>query len=78
MTLSTFTWLTIGAILVYMVSVDANVYEWLILQSKNVGIQARRIWFLFRHNPNSPWVRWEIDRTAKSIAAELLKEQQNK
>ena len=78
MTPATFAWLTIGAILVYVVAVDANVYEWLLLQSKNVGIQMRRLWFLIRHNPDSPWVRYEIKRNADRLAKEIIKENKNR
>ena len=78
MTPATFAWVTIGAILVYVVAVDANVYEWLLLQSKNVGIQMRRLWFLIRHNPDSPWVRYEIKRNADRLAKEIIKENKNR
>ncbi len=74
MTLATLTWVTLGACLLYLVIQDPNVYEWLVLQSKLLSVWVRRQWFLFRHNPNSFWVRWEIDRNAKKLANEILKE----
>ncbi len=78
MTLATLTWFTIGACLVYVIAQDASVYEWLVLCSRSAGIWVRRQWFLIRHNPDSPWVRWQIDRNARKIAEQLLKEYENK
>jgi hypothetical protein len=78
MTLATLTWFTIGACLVYVIAQDASVYEWLVLCSRSTGIWVRRQWFLIRHNPDSPWVRWQIDRNARKIAEQLLKEYENK
>lgn len=74
MTIATFTWFVIGACLVYAVAVDENVWTWLVLQSKMVRIWVERQWFRIRYNPDSPWVRYEIDRNAKRLANEILKE----
>lgn len=78
MTLSTLTWFTIGACLVYAVAVDANVYTWLVLQSKRLKLEAERAWFRVRYHPDSPWVRYEIKRNADRLAAEFLKENENR
>lgn len=78
MTLSTLTWFTIGACLVYAVAVDANVYTWLVLQSKRLRLEAERAWFRVRYHPDSPWVRYEIKRNADRLAAEFLKENENR
>jgi hypothetical protein len=72
------TWFTIGACLVYVVAIDSNVYTWLVLLSKNATIWVQRQWFRVRYNPDSPWVRWQIDRNANKIAKELTKEYENK
>lgn len=58
----------------YVVAVDDNVYPWLVLNSKIAGIWFKQQWFKFRYNPDSPWVRWQIDRTADRIAKQLIKE----
>jgi hypothetical protein len=71
------TWLVVGSLLAYVVAVDENVYPWLVLNSKIVGIWFRRQWFRLRHNPDSPWVRWQIDRNADRIAKQLIKEKDN-
>jgi hypothetical protein len=54
------------------------VYTWLALQSKLLNVWLRRQWFLLRHNPDSPWVRYEIDRNARKIANEIIKENKNR
>ena len=78
MTLSTLTWFTLGACLVYAVAVDANVYTWLVLQAKRLGTELSRRWYMLRYNPDSPWVRYEVERNAKKMAEDLLKEYENK
>ena len=78
MTPATLTWLVVGAFLVYTVAVDPNVYTWLVLQSKRLRVEVERTWFKVRYHPDSPWVRYEVDRNAKKMADELLKEYENK
>jgi hypothetical protein len=78
MNLATLTWVVLGACLIYLVTQDPNVYPWLVLLSKSAGIWVQRKLFLIRYNPDSPWVRWEINRNARKLADELTKEQQNK
>ena len=71
---ATITWLVVGGVLAYVVAVDDNVYPWLVLNSKIVGVWFKQQWFKLRYNPDSPWVRWQIDRTADRIAKQLIKE----
>jgi hypothetical protein len=78
MTLATLTWFTLGACLIYVVAQDPNVYTWLVLQSKVLNVWIRRKWFMLRYNPDSPWVRWAIDRNAKRLADEIIKENENR
>lgn len=78
MTLSTLTWFTIGACLVYVVAVDPNVYTWLVLQSKRLKLEAERLWFRIRYHPDSPWVRFEIKQNADRLAREIIKENKNR
>jgi hypothetical protein len=33
---------------------------------------------MLRYNPDSPWVRWEIDRNARRLADEIIKENENR
>lgn len=78
MSLATLTWFTIGACLVYAVAVDANVYPWLVLQSKRFRLEIERRWYMVRYHPDSPWVRYEIKRNADRMAAEIMKENENR
>jgi hypothetical protein len=76
--LAALTWFTIGACIVYAVAVDENVFPWLVLQSKLLRVWAERQWFRLRYNPDSPWVRWEINRNADKLAKEIQSEMENK
>ena len=78
MSLSTLTWFTIGACLIYAVVVDANVYHWLVLQSKLLKVWAERQWFRIRYHPDSPWIRYSIKRNADRLAREIMKENENR
>ena len=78
MNIAALAWFTIGACLVYAVAVDENVFTALVLASRGVTIWIQRQWFKIRYNPDSPWVRYEIERNAKKMADELLKEYENK
>ena len=78
MTLATLTWFTLGACLVYVVAVDPNVWQWLVLQSKRLRLETERLWFRVRNHPDSPWVRYAIKRNADRLAKELQEHYQNK
>jgi hypothetical protein len=78
MTLSTLTWFTLGAILVYLVAQDPKVYTWLVLQTKLLSIEIERRYYMVRYHPDSPWVRWEIKRNADRMAKEIIKEFENR
>jgi len=78
MTLSTLTWFTLGAILIYLVAQDPKVFTWLVLQSKILSTEIQRRAFMIRHNPDMPWVRWEINRNANRLAKEIQKEFENR
>ena len=78
MNLATATWFTIGACLVYAVAVDVNVYPWLVLQAKRLKLETERTWFRVRYHPDSPWIRYEIKRNSDRLAAEFIKENENR
>ena len=78
MSLATLTWFTIAACVIYAVAVDANVYPWLVLQSKMLRVWTERQWFRLRYHPDSPWVRYEIKRNADRLAREIMKENENR
>lgn len=74
MTLSTLTWFTLGAIVIYLVAQDPKVFTWLVLQSKILTNEIERRYYMVRFNPDMPWVRWEINRNADRLAKEIQKE----
>jgi hypothetical protein len=74
---ATLTWLVVGSVLAYVVAVDENVYHWVELQARVLSLWFQRQWFLFRYNPRSPWVKWEIRRSADRIAKQLIKERED-
>ena len=76
--IATLTYLTIVACLIYVLAVDANVSQWLVLLFRSVLIWFQRQWYKVRFNPDSPWVRWQIDRNANRIAKKLTKEYDEK
>ena len=78
MTVATLTWFAVTACVVYLVTQDDNIVPWLVLLSKSVSIWFQRQWYKVRYNPDSPWIRWQIDRNARKIAKELTKEYENK
>jgi hypothetical protein len=78
MTPPTFAWLVIAAVLTYAVAVDPNISDWLVLQSKRFNVEMQRFWYLLRHNPSTPWIRYEINRNANRIAKEIQSEMENK
>lgn len=78
MTLATLTWLITAACLIYVLVVDANVSHWLVLLSKGVSVWIQQQWYRVRYNPDSPWIRWQIDRNARRIAKKLTKEYDEK
>ena len=78
MTLSTLTWFTLGAILVYLVAQDPKVYTWLVLQAKLFTTEIERRYYMVRYHPDSPWIRYAVKRNADRIARELQKEFENR
>lgn len=78
MTSATLAWFSTGAILVYLVIRDPNVYDWLVLQSKRLTIEVKRRWYMVKFHPESPWLRWKINRNAYRLAEELIRERDNK
>lgn len=78
MNLVAITWFTIAACITYAVAVDANVYPWLVLQTKLARIWVERLWYRIRYHPDSPWVRYEMKRNSEKLAREIIKEIQNR
>ena len=69
-------WLVVGGVLAYVVAVDPNVYHWIELQAQVISLWFKQQWFLFRYNPRSFWVKWEIQRNANRIAKQFIQERE--
>ena len=78
MTTATLTWFTLGAIVLYVVVQDPNVYDWLVLQSKRLSLELKRRWYMVKYHPDSPWVRWAVERNSQRLAKEIMKEYENR
>lgn len=78
MNTATLTWFTIAACVAYVLAVDANVLDGLVLLSRRLGIELRRQWYMVRYHPESPWVRYEVNRNANKLATDLIKEYESR
>jgi hypothetical protein len=61
------------AIFVYLLASDDNVAPFIVLQTKRLGLSARRAIWMAQNHPNAPWVRYAINRRAWRLAEELRK-----
>jgi hypothetical protein len=59
------------AALAYILASDDNVAPFLILQTKRLGLSARRAIWMAQNHPDAPWVRYAIDRRAWRLAEEM-------
>lgn len=78
MSTATLTWFTIAACLAYVIIVDANVATGLVLLSRRLGVELKRQWYMVRYHPESPWIRYEVNRNANKLAKELFKEYESR
>ena len=80
-----YTLLLIFAIIAYMISVDSNVAQYLILLWKLIGVQFRRFIFILQFKPRLMWDTWNLKRTIAGkkkdwadVAAEKLAQELDK
>lgn len=66
--------LLIFCIIVYLISVDKNVAEYLLLFPKIWKINIERLKFMILLHPMNPIENWKINRRANRIAREIQKE----
>jgi len=71
MTLSTWAWFTLGAIIVYLVAQDPKVVPWAQIQLRLFAVWVDRQRMKILIHPDSPWVQYQIWRNARKIAREL-------
>jgi hypothetical protein len=61
------------AAVAYILASDDNVAPFLVLQTKRLGLAARRAIWMVQNHPDAPWVRYTINRRAWRLAEELKK-----
>jgi hypothetical protein len=57
----------------YILASDDNVAPFLVLQTKRLGLAARRAIWMAQNHPDAPWMRFAINRRAWRLAEELRK-----
>jgi hypothetical protein len=64
-------------IVIYIMIVDPNVNEYLILLLKMIRVNIERVYWMIRLHPKNPItnliMRWKYDKIAKELHAELIK-----
>jgi hypothetical protein len=64
-------------IVIYIMIVDPNVNEYLILVLKMIRVNIERVYWMIRLHPKNPItnliMRWKYDKIAKELHAELIK-----
>ena len=65
-------------VFVYVLGTDSNVALFLIFQGKRLNLWFTRTVWMVRYYPDTPWMRWSINRRADKLARELEKSFRNK
>jgi hypothetical protein len=64
-------------IVIYIMIVDPNVNEYIILLLKMIRVNIERVYWMIRLHPKNPItnliMRWKYDKIAKELHAELIK-----
>jgi hypothetical protein len=64
-------------IVIYIMIVDPNVNEYIILFLKMIRVNVERVYWMIRLHPKNPItnliMRWKYDKIAKELHAELIK-----
>lgn len=74
MSIATLTWFIVGVFLVYIVATEPLFYSWVVLQSKSFSLWLERQKYKILYNPDSPWIRFQVNRNANKLAKEIIKE----
>ena len=67
-------WMTVLGVRAYMMIVDKNVTEFVNLFFMGVWIQLRKYYWMAILHPRNPITNWMMERRAKKMAKELMKE----
>ena len=70
-------WFVPFAIILYMMSVDKNVADYIILKCKIINLNIERWIWMVNNHPKNPLLRWSIERRSWKMAEELIKEINN-
>lgn len=70
--------LTIFAVIVYMMYVDKNVSEYIVLLTKILKINTERFFWMLKYHPNNFITTWIQNQKYEKLAKELEKEYQEK
>lgn len=73
-----YTFFLIFAIVAYMMSVDKNVADYLLLNIKLLRLNFERLKWLIVYHPNNPITNWLSFRKYKKMVSEFQKELQNR
>jgi ABC-type multidrug transport system fused ATPase/permease subunit len=74
MNLIDYIFLTVFIVVVYLITIDKNVADYLLLLPKILKVYIDRFRFMLILHPMNPIENWKINRRANRIARELQKE----
>jgi hypothetical protein len=74
MNLSDYVFITLFSIIIYIITVDKNAADYLLLLPKMLKVNIERLRFMIILHPMNPIANWNINRRANRIAKELEKE----
>lgn len=70
-----YTLLVVFGVIGYMIVLDRNVADYIILIFKTIGLNIERLFWMIRLHPKNPITnlikRWEYDRIAKELQKEF-------
>lgn len=65
------------AIVCYLITVDKNVADYIVLQCMNAVVQIKRLIWMIRFHPNNPIAKWMWERRVQKMIKEFEKEYQD-
>ena len=67
-------WTTLVGVLAYVLAVEPLFFNYMLLQVARFSQHIERQWVKMKIHPDSPWVRYQINRNADKIATKLQNE----
>lgn len=65
---------SVFAIICYLIVIDKNVADYIVLQIKFLGVQLKRAWWLINFHPKNPISRWNFERRIQKMTRQLEKD----